>query len=99
MDQIIKKRELLYHLLKRAFLFCSAAREPIQRKANSEPRRQYVAALHPPEPPWNRPQVTKSAPLVAPRRTRAQSGMLQFPERCGFFKIWQDIRIVGDHLP
>ena len=58
-----------------------------QRVANSKPRRDRVAALHPAEDPGNRAQILQAAAFAAARWSRTYPRMLQFVHRRGLLEI------------
>ena len=72
--------------------------DPVERKANPEPRRQYMATLHPAKAPGDCSQISEPLALAPPRRPRSNPGVLQFLNRSCFFKVRDYVRVIGDPL-
>ena len=57
-----------------------------------------MPALHPSEDPGDCSKIGQSSVFTAPRRTRAEAGVLEFINGCGLLEILDDLAILGDVL-
>ena len=62
----------------------------------AKPRGDRVAALHPAEDPGDGAEIFEAATFAAPRRTRADTRVLQFVHRRRLLEIFDHVGIFGD---
>ena len=74
----------------------TAARETFDGVADSEPRGNGVAALHPAKYPGDGAQVFQGAIRGAAGGAGADAGVLQFVHRSGLLEVFEDFRIFGN---